>query len=131
MPSMYCTKCCINWANVETQDDEFRDESFECCPVCKSDMYLKDSIPGPRYLLHNFSGDIVNVETFERLTRPVAPPPNTKSKYYFNREAYEEAKNKREKLQDMALDAYQRVYAVSGKIAAEKAYWQTINSQKQ
>lgn len=37
----YFCKCCnINWANLYGEDDEDNDESYDICPICKSDMSI-------------------------------------------------------------------------------------------
>lgn len=116
----FCTKCNINWASVPSQDDDSRDETYEYCPTCKSDMDLTDVKDGDKFIFNLLDGSIKNVKTGELLIRNKISVPVPKPE--FDKELYKVKKVMREHYQEKRLDVYHDVFEKHGKEAAEKAY---------
>jgi len=126
----FCMKCNINWASLHSQEDNDRDETYEYCPVCKNDMYLTDPVDGPAYIKNPVGPEIIDAETKEPLIRivfnpnylPLQPPTQ------FDREAYIKKMEESQAFIDKAIEIYQQVFISRGKEAAEKAYFEALNS---
>lgn len=131
-PKGFCTKCGYNWAALHTQDEE-GDESYDACPLCKTDMFLEDfKTDKEAFILNIFNGDIKNITTGE-----MANPHSDYIEYEeiqepkpFDREAYEKMKDHKQALHDLALEEYQNVFALNGPQNAEAAFFNKIQELK-
>ena len=62
---VYCTKCTINWLRLHTQDVEDGDETYEYCPMCKSDMFLTEGKDAPAYICCPITMKKIEVKTLK------------------------------------------------------------------
>lgn len=123
----YCTKCKINWAALYREDDTAGDESYDFCPVCKTDMFLADGLQGDSYILVP-GGSIINPLNHQPLQLPV------KKNYMpeapaFDIQAYKQRMENNEAIQDQAINAYTQLYDVMGRAAAEAEFFNILKTQ--
>lgn len=120
--NMKCTKCNITWAALDSFQDENRNEVYEVCPKCKSNMDLVECSDKPRFIRCPLSGKIKNFDTGELLT--VETPSNykpVKIKTWMEAWLEDEERQQRELL---AIEHYHRVYEFEGSVAASRAFFE-------
>lgn len=123
MTITYCSKCGINWAALHIEDVD-GDETYESCPLCKSDMYLGPGTDIVAYIKCPVSGRITNVETGQELnTVPAKLVYTNPEKKRVYDETYEDWKARDEAAEDAYVEA-------AGKIPKEmiirKHHYETI-----
>lgn len=106
---MYCCNCHINWAALKSIDDDINDESVEVCPLCDTDLYLSEQLPGDTYRMA-VNGDIVSLQTGQTLQRtlpakPAGGKPSSKVKP-FDKTQYELKQQWKYERENAALNAY-------------------------
>lgn len=120
----YCTHCRINWASLETQDDEEEDESYDCCPKCKNDAHLIDSKEGDKFIYCQITGKIKNIKTGEVLQEKQKV--NFVPEKVFDKQAWIEEEKEKSLREERALDAYHNIFESEGREAAEKAFFESL-----
>lgn len=121
----YCSRCRMNWASLWTEDDDNRDESYEFCPICKTDFFLEDPLDGPLYVSKMFDG-IVNVITGERYVIPANRVGHYMRERKFDREKWEREKPFKEEHGLYAIDQYQKAFATGGQQAGQAAFSEAL-----
>lgn len=102
-----CTHCNTKFSALASQEGD-GDEVYEACPNCGNDMGLIDG---------------ADAEAFIAQMKPV---PQEKiiirESKLFDVAAWQAERDRREQAEDERLDEYQRIYADSGKAAADEYY---------
>lgn len=121
---VYCSKCKTNWAHPETQVDEDGEESYDVCPVCKTDSYLMDGIAGDTFIYCLLTGTISNAITKQAVRPPEAPGKPYVRVNYRAIEAAAEIKHaqERQEIEDEALEKYMSLYDTAPE-AARNAFF--------
>lgn len=120
--SCFCTKCGINWAALMTVDDEQNDESYEFCPVCRTDSFLTDAVDGPKYIL-SVTGKLVDAATGKEL-EAIGQTVDPVKRYTYTDFLADE--HRWQNKQTAAVEAYHIAFEKEGKQAAEQAYFKTL-----
>ena len=121
---IHCTKCNITWAKLGQYDDDNGDETYEFCPVCKTDMHLKVCDAETGFIMCPLNGEIINVVTREPLV--IQPSRNNSPEEKsnpFDFLAWKSKKEAEQKEQDERLSYYHQLYEESGREAAEQYYF--------
>jgi hypothetical protein len=127
MPN-FCTKCGINWASLESQDDESNNETYEFCPKCKNDMFLEEVKPGQQFIM--ITGNII--DSLTKMPQVIQQHFSTyKEPEPFNREAWKQKQERRQNSVDDAIDAYIKACESGGQAAGEAAYFNTLQKTKE
>ena len=103
----YCTNCSINWARLESHDCE-GDESYDVCPICKTDTWLTDGKNEPAFIRSPLDRVIINPVTGEEYRRFQDHPVTVAEIIQTNYDAFYDRKQERE---DEALELYQQALA--------------------
>lgn len=122
----FCSKCGINWASLWSQDEN--DETYEFCPICKTDYYLEDPLDGPLYVFKMFQG-ILNVDTGDPYVEPAKRSVFYRERKPFDYAAWYEKKELTEQIRDKALDEYTAaIDAGKSQDEAEQIYFEILQS---
>ena len=103
----YCTNCQINWAQLESHDCD-GDESYDVCPICKTDTWLIEGKNEPAFIRSPLDGVIINPVTGEEYRRFQKQPVTVGEIIQTNYDAFYDRKQERE---DEALELYQQALA--------------------
>jgi len=125
----YCTRCNINWARLHEQLDDERDEAYEHCPKCHTDMFLIAGRPGPQYIKDVIGGAIYNVETREELLIAPLNSHSSRETKPFDLEQWKKKRDEDTEKQNKALQVYFSLYDTQGKEAAETAYFNYLKTE--
>lgn len=120
----YCTKCGINWAELHSVDDEVNDETYQFCPVCRTDSFLVDAVDGPKYL-QTITGQLIDVATGKPMEKEYETVEPQKRRTYMDFLADEQEWQDR---QTRAIAAYHAAFETQGKQAAEQAYFEKLKN---
>ena len=73
----FCTKCNTNWSRLPNINNEALDESYDFCPVCKTDEYLTDGREGQAFFYDLQRGPVNTVtgEVKEKFVTVLPPSP--------------------------------------------------------
>lgn len=127
MPKTYCTKCRTNWAALHSQDDDNGDESYDFCPVCKSDSFLQDFKENEDAFLYSLNGQKVNVKTGRILKNAITLPLISRktSSLPYNKEDWEKREEAKDIAQEKRINEYIANCEKYGKEEAERIYFNT------
>lgn len=122
----FCTKCGVNWAVLDCQDDEASNSTYEVCPKCQNDLDLIEGKEGPTFVMQQFGGQILDALTKKPILHEQAKQNAIAESRGFDRSAYELKKERQVDKEDAAIDAYIKACESGGQTAGEAAFFSAL-----
>ncbi|HEY4288219.1 MAG TPA: hypothetical protein VGN00_14040 [Puia sp.] len=117
----FCGGCGTNWAALLTADEEEEDESYQYCPLCRTDAHLEPVHPGPLFRFNPITGETLDEHGAPKIY-PISDAPPIPSWFgSFDEMRYISEKSSREEKENEALAAYHAALP-NGEGAAKYAY---------